>query len=108
MEIIKRGWPETKVCGGNNTRMNLDVRHELSELNGIILRGERILILTSVQTEMSKRIHQDHMGIEKSKRRARDLLYWPGTGSEIQEKIARCRICQPYHKQNVKEPIIPS
>ena len=25
MEIIKRGWPETKVCVGNNTRMEWDV-----------------------------------------------------------------------------------
>ena len=48
MEIIKRGWPETKVCVSNNTRMNLEVRDELSELNGIILRGERIVIPTSI------------------------------------------------------------
>ena len=26
MEIIKRGWPETKVRVGNNTRMNWDVQ----------------------------------------------------------------------------------
>ena len=108
MKIIKRGWPETKVCVGNNTRMNLDGRDELSELNGIILRGERIVIPTSMQTEMLKRIHQGHMGIAKSKRRERDVLYWPGMGSEIQEKIARCNICQHYQKQNVKEPMIPS
>ena len=108
MEIIKRGWPETKVCAVNNTRMNWDVRHELSELNGIILRGERILIPTSMQTETLKRIHQGHMGKEKSKRRARDVLYWPGMGSEIQEKIARSSICQHYQKQNVNEPMILS
>ena len=93
MEIIKRGWPETKVCVGNNTRMEWDVQDELSELNGIILRGETILIPTSMQTEMLKRTHQGHMGTEKSKRRARDVLYWPEMGSEIQEKIARCSIC---------------
>ena len=48
------------------------------------------------------------MGVEKSKRRARDVLYWPGMGSEVQKKIARCSICQHYQKQNVKEPMIPS
>ena len=68
MEIIKRGWPETTVCVGNNTRMNLEMRDELSELNGIILRGERIVIPTPMQTEMLKRIHQGYMGIAKSKR----------------------------------------
>ena len=67
--------------------MYWDMRDELSELNGIILRGERILIPTSMRKEMLERIHQGHMGKEKSKRRARDVLHWPGMGSEIQEKI---------------------
>ena len=70
IEIIKRGWPETKACVSNSTRMYWDVRDELSELNGIILRGERILIPTSMPKEMLERIHQGHMGIEKSRRRA--------------------------------------
>ena len=71
IEIIKRGWPERiQACISNSTRMYWDVRDELSELNGIILRGERILISTSVRKEMLERIHQGHMGIEKSKGRA--------------------------------------
>ena len=70
-EIIKRGlngWLETKACVSNSTPMYWDVRDELSELNSIILRGERILIPTSMPKEMLERIHQGHMGIEKSKR----------------------------------------
>ena len=70
IEIIKRGWPETKACVSYSTRMYWDVRDELSELNGIILRGERILIPISMRKEMLERIHQGHMGIEKSKGRA--------------------------------------
>ena len=50
--------------------MYWDVRDELSELNGIILRGEGILISTSMRKEMLERIHQGLMGIEKSKGRA--------------------------------------
>ena len=73
-----------------------DVRDELSELKGIILRGERILIPTSMPKEMLERIHQGHMGEEKSRRRARDVLHWPVMDSEIQEKISRCSICQQH------------
>ena len=85
-----------------------DVRDELSELKGIILRGERILIPTSMPKEMLERIHQGHMGKEKSRRRARDVLHWPVIGSEIQESISRCSICQQHQKQNEMEPMIPS
>ena len=85
-----------------------DVRDELSELKGIILRGERILIPTSMPKEMLERIHQAHIGKEKSRRRARDVLHWPVIGSEIQENISRCSICQQHQKQNEMEPMIPS
>ena len=88
--------------------MYRDVRDDLSELNGIILRSERILIPTSMRKEMLERTHQGQMDIEKSKRRARDVLYLPGMCSEIQEKIARCSICQQHQKQNKKKPMIPS
>ena len=84
------------------------VRDELSELNGIILRGERILIPTSMRKEMLERIHRGYMGKEKSKRRARHVLHWPVMGSEVQVKISRCSICQQHQKQNEKEPMIPS
>ena len=85
-----------------------DVRDELSELNGIILRGERILIPTTMRKEMLERIRKGHMGKEKSRRRARDVLHWPVMGFEIQEKISRCGICQQHQKQNEMEPMIPS
>ena len=49
IEIIKRGWPETKACVSNSTRVYWDVRDELSELTGIILRGEIIIIPTSMR-----------------------------------------------------------
>ena len=86
----------------------LGLRDEFSELNGIILRGERILVPTSMRKDILERIQQGHMGIEKSKRRARDVLYWRGVNSEIQGKIASCSICQQHQKQNSKEPMIPS
>ena len=36
---------------------------------------------------MLDRIHPGHMGIENSKRRARDVLYWPGMNSQISDKM---------------------
>ena len=56
---------------------------------------------------MLDRSHQGHMGILKSKRLARDVLYWPGMNSQISDKIARCTICLEHQRQNTKEPMIP-
>ena len=106
-ETIKSGWPETKAQAPASIRVYWDVRSELSELDGIILKSERILVPSSMRKEMLERIHQGHMGIEKSKRRARDVLYWPGMNSQISDKIAKCSICLEHQKQNTKEPMIP-
>jgi hypothetical protein len=54
-----------------------NIRDELSVIDGIILKGDRIFVPLAMRKEMLKRIHHGHMGIEKSKRRARDALYWP-------------------------------
>ena len=53
-EIIKHGWPETKASISSSARVYWDVGGELSELNGIIFKGERILVPTSLRTENPK------------------------------------------------------
>lgn len=67
-ETIVSGWPETKS-------------QTPSSINGVILKNDRILVPSSMRKEMLQRIHQGHMGIEKSKRRARDVLYCPGSAT---------------------------
>ena len=55
---------------------------------------------------MLKRIHESHLGIEKSKRRARDILHWPNMNGQISDLIANCSSCLKHRKSNVKEPLI--
>jgi hypothetical protein len=41
------------------------------------LKGEKIVIPTSLRDEMLRRLHESHLGIEKTKKLARDFMYWP-------------------------------
>jgi len=52
--------------------------------------GERIVIPKTMQKEKLKHIHNSHLGIEKCKCRARDVLFWPGMTSQMQEMITNC------------------
>lgn len=52
------------------------IRDELSDVDGVILKNGRTLVPSSMRKEMLQRIHQEHMEIKKSKRRARDVLFW--------------------------------
>ena len=107
-DMIKSGWPETKSHALASIQFYWNVRDELSEVEGGILKNDRILVPSSIRKELLQRIHQGHMGIKKSKRRARDVLYWPGTNSQISDMISRCNICLEHQRQSTKEAIISS
>ena len=64
-ETIKSGWPEIKSQTPASIRVYRDARDELSELDGIILKGIESLF----HPLWGKKcwIHQGHMGIENSK-----------------------------------------
>ncbi|KAI8517569.1 hypothetical protein Bbelb_035860 [Branchiostoma belcheri] len=52
-------------------------------------------------------LHEGHLGQEKTKTRARDILFWPGMCSQFDEKVSMCSICQESCTSNRKEPMIP-
>ena len=56
---------------------------------------------------MLKRIHQAHLGIVKCKQRAREILFWAGMGTEIEEMVSKCPMCNENRNSNAKQPLIP-
>ena len=74
-------------------------------MDGIILKGEKILIPQSLRTDMLERIHSSHLGVTKCKERARDVIFWPRMGKQIEETVAKCETCQEHQMSNTKEPM---
>ena len=56
---------------------------------------------------MKKWIHEGRLGIERSKARVREALYWPGMSSEITEMISRCSIYLESRRKLQREPMQP-
>ncbi len=103
---VLSGWPETKQEVPIKAREYWHCREEISEIDGILLKNERIIIPSSLRPEMLEKIHVGHMGVEKCKRRARDVLYWPGMNSQIEEMVLKCSTSLEYRPSNQKEPMI--
>jgi len=55
---------------------------------------------------MLDRIHESHQGIVKFKHRARNILFWPGMSSQIEDKVSKCSICSQFQRAQPKEPIV--
>jgi len=104
---IQDGWPELRKNCKKNIIEFWNFRDELSIIDGIIFKGEKVLIPVAMRPEMMKKIHSSHFGIEKTKQRARDIIFWPGMIKQIHDTVAACTICARMSPANPKEPLLP-
>ena len=86
-------------------RLYFDIPGTLSRQDGIILKGERILIPFTLRSEMKKRLHSAHLGYDSMLRRARELLYWPDMAQDIKQTAEHCDACQRMKPHNQKEAL---
>ncbi|VDI61503.1 Hypothetical predicted protein [Mytilus galloprovincialis] len=105
-EVIQEGWPNNKWNVPSNVSIYFDIRDELTLQNGLLFKGERVIIPKSLRTRMIKKIHSSHIGIEGCLRRARESLYWPGMNAEVKDYIQRCETCRTFERKQQKETLI--
>ncbi|UYV69371.1 K02A2.6-like [Cordylochernes scorpioides] len=102
----KNGWP-AKCQLSPLERSFYDVRDEIGEENGLLMRGLRVIIPSNMRKDVLNRIHAGHQGITKCRARAKDHVWWPGIGQEIQDMVKTCEKC--IENQPLKhEPLIPN
>ena len=105
-QFIGSGFPKDKSELPTNLWEYWKVKDELSTEYGIILRGSRIVIPYSERRNTLARLHDSHRGIEATKRRARQVVWWPGINSDILNTIRACDACQLLLPSQPKEPMI--
>ncbi len=105
---ILEGWPDTVQECPVMIREFYNFRDELTYIDGIVYKGEKIVVPATMRKEMLERIHTGHLGIVKCKDRARDVLFWPRMAQDIQRMVENCATCQANRNANVKEPMIPT
>lgn len=80
------------------------LRHELHNAEKLILLNNCIVISLAMRTHLLKCIHQGHIGIEKSKARARACVYWPNMYSDIENTVKQCAVCNKYPNATTTTP----
>ena len=87
------GWPQSKFIPGA-VKPYLPVAAQLSVVDGLLMRGSRIVILVSMRLEILNRLHSGHQGINKCQARARQAVWWPGMSTQLTELVSSCHECR--------------
>jgi len=103
--IITQGWPERRADVPSQLQVYFPFREELSLQDGVVLKGEPIIVSSSLGQCMMDKVHASHLGIQGCLRRAKEAFYWPGIYKQITEFISRCSICNSYKPEQQKEPL---
>ena len=103
---IQCGWPECKSNLPATVTPYFPFRNELVVQDGLVLRGDRVVIPSTLRKEAIQDLHTAHQGIESTLRRTRGSIYWPNMNNEVKDYISRCEICLTYAPRQQKEPLL--
>ena len=80
---------------------------ELSIADELILKRTHIVILNQCKDELLAQLHEGHFGIDCTKLRAHEYVYWPGINKDIENMVKTCNTLQDTSQRNSKDPVIP-
>ena len=83
-------WPRNFTCCFKKTHFSLFRVSELSIQDGLLMRGSRLVIPRDQHARVLKQLHYSHQGIQRSRDRARQSVWWPELSKELEETVKNC------------------
>ena len=104
-EIIYSGWPGKQKQVPVPLRKYWAYRDELSIENGLVLKGERVMIPESQRDDILEKIHQADQGVAKCQLQAKSCVFWANINKDIEAKMQKCESCQKIQNKQTKETL---
>ena len=104
--LISVGFPGTKGELSNSMRPYWGVRDKLTVDDGLIVCGPRLVIPRNLRPEVLRSLHDSHQGINRTKMRARQTVYWPNIDNDVTNIVTSCRLCRTLLPSHQKEPLL--
>lgn len=107
-KFIHTGWPAEIKDVPNIIKAYHTYYADIYEYDGLLFKNDCLIVPTKLRNEVLEKLHYNHLGIDKTKSRAREIVFWPGMNREIVEKVTNCKTCLKFKRSNQKETLIPS
>ena len=95
-KIVHEGWPTSIKEVPQILKPYWSYRDEITIDNGILMKGQRIIISSVLQVEIHGKGHAAHQGAEKTKLRTGTSVFWRKMNEDIDRIIKSCRTCQEF------------
>lgn len=83
------------------------MKDQLNVASGLITVDGRILIPTTLHSQVLNVLHEVHIGVIRMKRLARRYFYWPNLNKAIEDKARACPVCQEHNPDRLGKVYIP-
>ena len=104
-QCIISGFPSNRYDLHNSLLPFWKLRDSLSVDEDLILYGARVVVPEALRRRTLARLHDCHRGVEATKRRARQAVFWPGINSDIANTVQACEPCQIMQPSQQQEPM---
>ena len=104
---IRLGWPSTKGPTPPQIKEYYQHKDKQMESDGLVYAGHAIVIPPTLWKDTLLKLHRSHQGIEKTKQRAHQTIFWPGMSAQIEDLVSNCVTCQWHRNATAKEPLHP-
>ena len=93
LSFISNGWPlDLSTCPELIPYRRF--KDEFTSDNGIILRGDKIVVPDTLQYRILQLAHDGHFGMAKTKARIRQSYWWVQLDKEVENMIRQCHCCK--------------
>ena len=103
--IVEQGWPE-KSGVPESLLPYFGFRGELTVEDGLVFKGDQVVVPRSMRQQMMEDAHESHIGLESCLRRMRECVMWPGMTTDMKKHVQPCDVCLKHSTGQGREPII--
>jgi hypothetical protein len=106
--IVHKDWPTSIKEVPQVLKPYWCHKDEISIENGILMKGQIIIIPSNLHVEILRKLHAAHQGAEKTKLRARTSVFWRKMNEDIDRITKSCHTCQEFQPTQTRQPLIPT
>ncbi|XP_036341596.1 uncharacterized protein K02A2.6-like [Rhagoletis pomonella] len=104
--FTKNGWPANKKRIDKELMPYYQVKDELVEIDGLLLKNNRVVVPKNLRPKILYYLHEGHMGIQRCQNLARNSVYWPNINNDLHNVVSSCEICLKFRKSNPKQKLL--